>query len=41
MKLKSSKSTKGLASYDLLGYHDHLGGHLGLQLDFIFNVALI
>ena len=29
MKLKSSKSTKGLASYVLLGYHDRLGGHLG------------
>ena len=27
MKLKS-KSTKGLASYDLLGYHDRLDDHL-------------
>ena len=29
MKLKSSKSTKGLARYDLFGYHDRIGGHLG------------
>ena len=29
MKLESSKSTKGLVCYDLLGYHDRLGGHLG------------
>ena len=29
MKLKTSKSPKGVASYDLFGYHDRLGGHLG------------
>ena len=49
MKLKSLKSTKGLVSYDLFGYHDRLGGHLGFlkmlkresiyQTDYVYGLC--